>query len=194
MKKWLFIMKEYIYNKISVLPDSQKTESLYKYSEYLRKEILNLKIYSYKLNDFKINYLFSYFNKGIKLLFDFENLECIYYNTLNKVSGKCYIPNNEFEFYISSKKIGIKVFGIELEINDLEDSKIILNRLKKILDEKLITTKIILEPCYSLIKNKLIDKEDIKKNSINNNIIRDDNNDDINTYSKNHFYNINNNI
>ena len=205
--KQLFNMKNYFYKRISRLPDNEKTESMLKYGEYLRKEILIMRIFNTKAEDFNLNYLFSIFSNGIKTLFSFENLECVYYNNYNKISGKFIIPTNEFEVTITIKKIIVKILGMELEINDLEDTKLIINKIKKLFEDKLVMAGIVLEPYYSLLKKEL-DKNYVKKftnkgddNRQYNNIgiseinIRNNNNtaNDNIMYSKNNIINTNDN-
>ena len=180
MKKQLFDMREYFYKKINRLPDINKTESIIKYGEYLRKEIALMKLYNIKVEDFKLNYLFSIFNNGIKLSFGFENVECVYYNKYKKISGKFIIPSNEFELTISIKKIVIKILGMELEINDLEDTKLIIQKIKKLFGDKISVAEIMIEPCYSMIKKELFNKsfnEEESKNFENNNFNMNKSND-----------------
>ena len=167
--KQLFNMKKYFYKKINRLPDNEKTESMLKYGEYLRKEILLMRIFNTKAEDFNLNYLFSIFNNGIKTLFSFENLECVYYNNYSKISGKFIIPTNEFEVTITIKKIIVKILGMELEINDLEDTKLIINKIKKLFENKFVMAGIVLEPYYSLLK-KEIDKNSEKQYTNNGSV------------------------
>ena len=151
----LYHAKKYFYKKIALLPDEEKTESMVRYGEYLRKEISLMKIFNTKVEDFNLNYLFSYFNNGIRFHFSFENLECVYYNKYNKMSGKFIFPMNEIDIIISIKKIILNILGMQLEINDLEDSKWILKKIKKLFDHKFFMFEIVLEPCYSLLKQEL---------------------------------------
>ena len=166
-----------------------------------------MRIFNTKAEDFNLNYLFSIFSNGIKTLFSFENLECVYYNNYNKISGKFIIPTNEFEVTITIKKIIVKILGMELEINDLEDTKLIINKIKKLFEDKLVMAGIVLEPYYSLLKKEL-DKNYVKKftnkgddNRQYNNIgiseinIRNNNNiaNDNIMYSKNNIINNNDN-
>ena len=183
-RKQLFYMRQYFYRNISILPDDEKTESLVKYGEYLRKEISLMKIFNTKIEDFQLNYIFSLFTNGIKAYFSFENLECVYYSKFKKISGKFVIPMNEIEIVITIKKIIIKILGMELEIYDLEDIKSILNKIKKIFGEKFLMAEIMLEPCYSLIKKELnINNEDNEdyNNNIKNHNINFKSNNEINT-------------
>ena len=168
-QKQLYHLKEYFYKKITRLPDNQKTESIIKYEEYLRKEIFLIKIFNSKIEEFQLNYLFSIFNNGIKLNLGFENLECVYYSKFKKISGKFILPANEFEIIISLKKINIKIFGMELEINDLEDTKLILKKIKQIFENKLIVAKIMIEPCYIELKKELLDKDSEESKNYDNN-------------------------
>ena len=199
-KRQLFNMKEYFYKNISRLPDNRKTESMIKYGEYLRKEIFLMKIYNSKIENFHINYIFSMFTNGFKFSIGFDNLECVYYSRYKKISGKFILTSNEFEIILSLKKIDIKIFGMELEINDLEDTKLILEKIKKIFEEKLSMSKIMIEPCFILVRNEL-DKESnkieeknlaIKEDSSNINE-ENQNNNKININSNNNNFNLNEN-
>ena len=185
----LYHAKKYFYKNISLLPDEEKTESMVRYGEYLRKEISLMKTFNTKVEDFHLNYLFSYFNNGIKFHFSFENLECVYYSKYNKVSGKFIIPMNEVDIIISIKKIILNIFGMQLEINDLEDSKLLLKKLKKFFDYKFFMVEIVLEPCYSLLKQELYknSSNDINYNINNNDIIQNNiiNQNEINIIKEN---------
>ena len=176
INKNLFYMKNYFYKKLNLLPDCQKTEAMIKYSEYLRKEVMLIKIFNSKVVDFQLNYLFSIFNNGLKFNFSFENIECVYYSKYKKISGKFIIPLNEFEIIMNLKKINIRLFGMELQINDLEDTKSIIKKIQKIFKAKMAMTEILIEPCYTMIKKELykeIEKsksEDFKKEEEKDNI------------------------
>ena len=165
----LYHAKKYFYKNIALLPDEEKTESMVRYGEYLRKEISLMKIFNTKVEDFNLNYLFSYFNNGIRFHFSFENLECVYYNKYNKMSGKFIFPMNEIDIIISIKKIILNILGMQLEINDLEDSKWILKKIKKLFDHKFFMFEIVLEPCYSLLKQELYRNSSNDINYTNNN-------------------------
>ena len=200
MKRQLFNMKDYFYKKINRLPDNRKTESIIKYGEYLRKEIMLMKIFNSKVEDFQLNYLFSIFNNGIKVKFSFENIECVYYNKYKKMSGKFIAPKNEFKIIINLKKINIKVFGIELEINDLEDTKLIFKKIKKMFEGKIAMAEILFEPYYTILKKELDNKneinlkEDIKNEEENDNLIFKNTNIKSNDETKNNINFINTNI
>lgn len=185
----LYHAKKYFYKNISLLPDEEKTESMVRYGEYLRKEISLMKTFNTKVEDFHLNYLFSYFNNGIKFHFSFENLECVYYSKYNKVSGKFIIPMNEVDIIISIKKIILNILGMQLEINDLEDSKLLLKKLKKFFDYKFFMVEIVLEPCYSLLKQEFFknSSNDINYNINNNDIIQNNiiNQNEINIIKEN---------
>ena len=194
-------MKDYFYRKINRLPDNQKTESMIKYGEYLRKEIILMKIFNSKVEDFQLNYLFSIFNNGIKINFSFENIECVYYSKYKKISGKFIVPKNEFEVIINLKKINIKIFGIELEISDLDDTKLILKKIKKMFEGKMAMAEILFEPYYTILKKELHNKndsninEDLKKEEEKDNTINKNTNIKSNDENKNNNINlINTNI
>ena len=157
--KNLMKMREYFYSVLTRLPPEQKTESIKEYINYLKDEIKKFKnLHSNNDEFFQLNYLFSIFPKGIKIHFDYENIECVYYNNFNKLLGKVMIEPYEINLNINLSKINVKLFGLSLEVNDLEESKSLMEQIKKILNEKLKMTKIILEPCYKLLK------EELKKN------------------------------
>ena len=154
--KNLMKMREYFYSLLTRLPPDQKTESIKEYINYLKNEIKKYKNLHFNSDEyFQLNYLFSIFPKGVKIHFDYENIECVYYNNLNKLLGKIMIEPYEINFTINLSKINVKLFGLSLEVNDLEESKSLMEQIKKILDEKLKITKIILEPCYKLLKEEL---------------------------------------
>ena len=52
---------------------------------------------------------------------------------------------------------------MELEINDLEDTKYILKKIKEIFENKLIVAKIMVEPCYITLKKEIDTISEISK-------------------------------
>ena len=69
---------------------------------------------------------------------------------------------------------------MELEINDLEDTKLIIQKIKKLFGDKISVAEIMIEPCYSMIKKELYNKsfdEEESKNLENNNFNKNKSND-----------------
>ena len=168
LQKQLYTMKKYIYEYLINLSNEKKTEQIVQYINYLKQEIDTFE----KLmenNNFEVNYIFSLFSKGIEVYFDYENFEWVYYNNekgKNNILGKAILPQIDLNFKLTENLIYIKFFDFEFEINDLGKTKIFLNTIMKIMEEKLQTTKIFIEPCliqYKIEMEKL--NETNKKDS-----------------------------
>ena len=170
IQKSLLNMKKYIYNFILKLPENKKNEQIKEYLKYLEKEIDLGKKLGIDSDSYEINYLFNFFPKGIEIMCDYDMLECIYYNSKknNKISGKAVLPPPEFCFKLDSNKIGIKLFDFEFEIEDLEDIKLILSQIWKLIQEKIKVAKLFIEPCLAQARLDLENKEK-KENEKNNN-------------------------
>ena len=155
LQKQLYTMKKYIYEYLINLSNEKKTEQIVQYINYLKQEIDTFE----KLmenNNFEVNYIFSLFSKGIEVYFDYENFEWVYYNNekgKNNILGKAILPQIDLNFKLTENLIYIKFFDFEFEINDLGKTKIFLNTIMKIMEEKLQSTKIFIEPC--LIQYKI---------------------------------------
>ena len=149
MQKQLFNMKKYILIFIKKLPENKKNEYMKEYLKYLEKEIEIGKKNGMDSESFEINYLFTFFPRGIEIMFDYDTLECVYYNSKrnNKISGKALLPSPEFCFKLDPNKIGIKFFDFEFEIEDLDDIKHIMTQVKKIIQDKIQVAKLFIEPC-----------------------------------------------
>ena len=158
LQKQLYTMKKYIYEYLINLPNEKKNEQIKKYIEYLKEEIQRVEKIMEDDNNFEINYLFSLFSKGFEIYFNYENFECVYYNNekgKNTILGKAIIPEIDFNCKLTSSLIYVKLFDFEFEINDLGNTKNLLNTLMKIMEDKLKTTKIFIEPCLIQMKAEM---------------------------------------
>lgn len=161
IQKQLLNMKLYIFSFIQQLPENKKNEQIKEYSKYLEKEIELGKKIGIDSDCYEINYLFNFFPKGIEIICDYDVLEMVYYNSKknNKISGKALLSSPEFCFKLDRDKIAIKFFEFEFEIEDLEDIKLILSEIWKIIQEKLKVAKLFIEPCLSQAKIDLEEKQ-----------------------------------
>ena len=174
--KNLLKMRQIFIETLSKIPNKEKTESIKEYMNYLENEINKLLIFDKDIDIkpfFEINYLFSFFPKGIKFYFDYENIECVYYNKMEKVLGKFMISPYNINISISFTKIIANFFGINIEINNLKESKALMEKLmekcSKMLNDKKDMVELIIEPCYKAIKDEL-ENEGIFDDSIIGNI------------------------
>ena len=161
IQKQLLNMKIYIYNFIKKLPENKKNEQIKEYYKYLEKEIELGKKLGVDSDSYEINYLFNFFPKGIEIICDYDMLEIVYYNSKknNKISGKALLPPPEFCFKLDPDKIAIKFFDFEFDIEDLDDIKLIMSQIWKIIQEKLKVAKLFIEPCLSQVRIELENKE-----------------------------------
>ena len=161
IQKQLLNMKLYIFSFIQQLPENKKNEQIKEYSKYLEKEIELGKKIGIDSDCYEINYLFNFFPKGIEIICDYDVLEMVYYKSKknNKISGKALLSSPEFCFKLDRDKIAIKFFEFEFEIEDLEDIKLILSEIWKIIQEKLKVAKLFIEPCLSQAKIDLEEKQ-----------------------------------
>jgi hypothetical protein len=175
-QKQLISMKRYILNYIKNLDEKKKTEQIKEYMKYLETEIeKGDKLLSD--GNFEINYLFSYFSNGIEVDINYDNFEMIYYSSdqKNKLLGKCLIPMIDFKFKLNKQIIIINFFDFEFEINDLRNSKELINTVLKILGDKLKSSTIFIEPCLIQMKNEL-EKINNNNNNLNEAIVYDNQN------------------
>ena len=181
IQKQLLNMKIYIYNFIKKLPENKKNEQIKEYYKYLEKEIELGKKLGVDSDSYEINYLFNFFPKGIEIICDYDMLEIVYYNSKknNKISGKALLPPPEFCFKLDPDKIAIKFFDFEFDIEDLDDIKLIMSQIWKIIQEKLKVAKLFIEPCLSQVRieleNKEREKDKDKDKEIENTIKNKDN-------------------
>ena len=163
--KILFKLRKQLYEILSELDDKEKTESIKEYMNYLNNENQKLQNFSEDIDTypyFELNYLFSFFPKGIKFYFDYENIECVYYNDHHKMLGKFMISPFVINVSISLSKIIANIFGFNIEINNLIESKKLVEKLseecKNMMNQKKDMVKLIIEPCYEAIKTELINE------------------------------------
>ena len=180
LQRQLYTMKKYIYNYLIKLPNDKKNNQIKQYIDYLKKEIENAEKLMEDNGNFEINYLFSLFSKGIEVNFDYDDFECVYYNNekgKNSILGKALLPQIDFNFKLTNSLIYFKFFDFEFEINDLANTKLFLNSIMKITEEKLKSIKIFIEPCLIQMKSEIEKNENKNNNNSNNN-----NNNDLNNY------------
>ena len=147
-------LQEYFYNYIlKKIPDSEKTESMNEYMDYLRKQIISKKKFSSKPEHFALNQIFSFFPKGFDFHFDYENIEIVAYDKDNIVSSKIIIPSSEIILSITFTKIFVKLLELEVEITDLNKCETIIEQLKNLAQDKFKVVEIVIEPCYKQIKD-----------------------------------------
>ena len=147
-------IQEYFYNYLlKKIPDSEKTDSMNEYMEYLRKEIISKKKFSSKPEHFALNQIFSFFPKGFDFHFDYENIEIVAYDKDNVVSSKIIVPSNELVLSLTFTKIFVKLLDLEIEITDLNKCETIIEQLKDLAKDKFKVVQIVLEPCYKQIKD-----------------------------------------
>ena len=162
--KQLLKMRQEFYQILIQIPNFEKSESIKEYINHLDNEIQNLLKFSEEIDIypfFEMNYLFSYFPKGIKFYFDYENIECVYYNKTGKMLGKFMISPYNINISISLSKISIHLLGINIEIDNLKESKSLVEKLmekcQRMLNEKKEDiVELVIEPCYTAIKDELV--------------------------------------
>ena len=173
--KILLKMRQDFIRALSSLEGKDKTETVNEYIQYLKRENTKLLGFDTDIDTkpfFEINYLFSFFPKGIKFYFDYETIEGVYYNKMEKMMGKFMISPYNINISISLSKMIINLFGINFEINNLKESKLLIEKLmeqcKKMLEDKKDMIEIIIEPCYSSLKNELMNEKILDESIINN--------------------------
>ena len=81
---------------------------------------------------------------------------------MEKVLGKFMISPYTINVSISLSKIIANFFGIKIEINNLKESKYLIEKLmekcQKMLNEKKDIVQFIIEPCYTSIKEEIINE------------------------------------
>ena len=171
----LLEMRKYFLEQLNKLPDKKKSGQINSYITYLQNEINNKKI-SFESDNFELNYLFSIFSKGVDIVIDYENLECIYYsNKNNSICGKAIMPSPMLNFKVNSSNIRFKLYDFEFEIDNLDNAKLLFKALHTILEDKFKMAQLLIEPCMSKIKKEIemgesrMKKGIIKKNNIKNN-------------------------
>ena len=80
----------------------------------------------------------------------------------------------DFNFQFNASSIIVKLFDFEFELNDLENSKILVQTLLQIIKEKMKVITVFIQPCFVELRKKynqiLEDKERIltEDNELNN--------------------------
>ena len=168
-------MKKNYIKTLLIIEKKKKNETINEYIDYLKKENNKLLKFSKDIDTkpfFELNYLFSYFPKGIKFYFDYENFEGVYYNKVQKMMGKFMISPYNINISVSLTKIIMNLFGINIEINNLMESKLLIEKLmekcKKMLEDKKDMAEIIIEPCYNSLKNELMNDNNFDDSIVNN--------------------------
>ena len=152
------------------MPNFKNNAQVKNYINYLKNEIEKGKII-YQSESSELNYIFTYFSKGIDIQFDYDNLEFIYYsNKNNKYCGKALIPSPKFNFKINHSNINLKLYDFEIDFSDLENANILFTTMHNIFEEKLKFSKILIEPCLQKIKSDL-EKKNKEKEKENENEI-----------------------
>ena len=89
-----------------------------------------------------------------------------------KMMGKFMISPYNINVSISLNKIIINIFGITFEINNLKESKLLIEKLmeqcNKMLADKKDMVEIIIQPCYTAIKNELMNENILDESVVNN--------------------------
>ena len=162
-EKSLLKMRQDFLQILLGIPDYEQKEWIKEYMKYLKNEIQKLLRFNQDIDIkpfFELNYLFSFFPKGIKFFFDYENIECVYYNKMEKMLGKFMISPYNINLSISLSKIVASFLGINIEINNLMESKVMMEKLmdkcQKMLNDKKDIIELIIEPCYSTIKEEIL--------------------------------------
>ena len=177
-KKKLYEMRKYFYENLIKIPEKNKTEQIKNYINYLKNEIEKDKLYLCESDNYEINFLFRIFSNGIEINIDYDNLECIYYNNKNnKICGKAIIPSPIFNLKANSSKISFKLFDFEFEIDDLDNTKLLLKTLHSVLEAKYKMAQLLIEPCMLKIK------EDLEKKEME--LIQEENNENIKNLENN---------
>ena len=166
-------MQKYIYDYITKNTE-KKGEQIKEYKKYLKNELIKSRLLGFDTDTFEINYLINFFSKGFDIDINFESIEFIHYGNNKKFCGKGIIPSSEFHLIIEPNLFKFNFFDFEYELNDLENTKIIISKIMKIFEEKLKETKLFIEPCISQLREDLIkkkNKNDEKENKKLENIL-----------------------
>ena len=173
--KTLLKMRQEFIKMLSSIEGKNRTETINEYIEYLKNENNKLLAFDTDIDTkpyFELNYLFSFFPKGIKFYLDYENFEGVYYNKMEKLMGKFMISPYNINISLSLSKIIVNLFGINIEINNLKESKLLIEKLmeqcSKMLADKKDMVEIIIEPCYTAIKNELMNANILDESIVNN--------------------------
>ena len=168
-QKELYKMQKYIYEYIDKIPQKKGDEQIKEYKKYLKKELNKYKLFGFDSDSFEINYLINFFSKGFDIDIEYDSFEFIHYENNKKFCGKGIIPSSEFHLRIEPNIFKLNFFDCEYELNNLENTKILLSKIMKIFEEKLKEVKLFINPCISELREDL--NKNINKNTNKNNII-----------------------
>ena len=158
-QKELYKMQKYIYDYITKNPQKKSEEQIKEYKKYLKNELIKSKLLGFDSDSFEINYLINFFSKGFDIDINYESIEFIQYGNNKKFCGKGIIPSSQFHLIIEPNYFKFKFFDFECELNDLENTKMIISKTMKIFEEKLKETKLFIEPCISKLREELNNKK-----------------------------------
>ena len=173
-QKELYKMQKYIYDYLKNISSNTENDQMKEYKKYLKKELNKYKLLGFNSDNFEINYLISLISKGFDINIDYESIELIYYGNDKKYNGKGIIPSSEFHLRIQPNLLKFNFFDFEFELNNLENQKNFISNMKKIFEEKLKITKLVIEPCISKIRgllNNQIQEKNKKENKKLENIL-----------------------
>ena len=192
LEKNVYSMKKYILQKIEQMPNVKNNIHFKNYINYLKNEIEKGKLI-YQSDSSELNYIFTYFSKGIDINFDYNNLEFIYYSHKNnKYCGKAIIPNPQFNFKINHSNISLKLYDFEMDFTDLENANILFKTMHNVFEEKFKYSKILIEPCLLQIRSDIEQK--YKKEEIEEDLSSEKNINKNNELSNNLDKILNNNV
>jgi hypothetical protein len=173
-QKELYKMQKYIYDYINKNTQKKGEEQIKEYKKYLKNELIKSRLLGFDTDTFEINYLINFFSKGFDIDIIFESIEFIHFGNNKKFCGKGIIPSSEFHLIIEPNLFKCNFFDFEYELNDLENTKVMISKIMKIFEEKIKETKLFIEPCISQLREDLIkkkNKNDEKENKKLENIL-----------------------
>ena len=175
-------MKNLILEKIgkikkveNLLPSSknQPNNEIFDYITYLKKSIENYDRNLFEKGNFEINYLFHLLSKkNIELNLKHLDINIYFYSTdLKTTIGNIKLPNMNliFSFNYNLQKFYIKFLDFELNLSESDESRLILNNIVKLSEEKIKLNFVIIQPVIQKIinENKIISVLEAN-NNINN--------------------------
>ena len=143
--------------KIEKMPNANNNPLLKNYINYLKNELDKTKFLSQEENS-ELNYIFTYFSKGIEFNFNFDNIECVFYNNKNnKFSGKILLPPPLFNFKINNSSINLKLYEFDRDELENDLNRILNNNIKPSNDNKI-----------KFNANKILSENKLKNKNENN--------------------------
>ena len=158
------VMKEYIYNYLSKLPENEKTQEIKYYSEYLKQNLNGEQF----IKELKI--INNYFINGIEIYIIHGKIECILYNRneqkkSNSILFKSTISPNKSYLKLYKNTIIVSLFKYYFEINNYNEFNNSINLIKQIIIDKFLIFKHIIEPFFIKYKSQInFDISSLKKN------------------------------